>query len=54
MRENFTVQMWDLDGFNAVRGQPVKQACDRTWRGLDRDEWVRYISDLPYRNTCPN
>jgi hypothetical protein len=30
-----------------------RDACARTWRNLNRDEWTRYIPELPYRNTCP-
>lgn len=31
----------------------VEDACARVERNLSRDEWSRYVGDLPYRETCP-
>ncbi len=48
-----TVIRWDLTGLNNLRDHATEQACSRTGRGLDRDEWARYIPGLTYQNTCP-
>jgi WD40 repeat protein len=47
-----TVQ-WDLTALNELRAHTVHHACTITTRGLDRDEWSRYISGVAYRDTCP-
>jgi len=46
--------LWDLVELIAARDHPVERACSLTGRGLDRDEWSRYISGRPYMDTCPN
>ena len=48
-----TVVLWDLSGLNHLRDHAVERACSITGRGLDRDEWIRYVSGLPYQETCP-
>jgi WD40 repeat protein len=48
-----TIILWDLTGLNDLRDHAIKRACSLTGRGLDRDEWIRYIPELPYQNTCP-
>jgi WD40 repeat protein len=47
-----TVILWDLTELNDLRAHAAQRACDLTDRGLNRDEWHRYISGLPYRDTC--
>ncbi|GIM93712.1 nSTAND1 domain-containing NTPase [Paractinoplanes toevensis] len=46
------VRQWDLGELNALRADPRRIACRITGRGLDRQEWNRYIDGLPYRQTC--
>ncbi|HEU0088610.1 MAG TPA: TIR domain-containing protein [Pseudonocardiaceae bacterium] len=48
-----TAVLWDLTGLNQVRDHAVERACSIIRGGLNRDEWVRYIPDLPYQDTCP-
>ena len=48
-----TVILWDLSGLNDLRGHAVERACSITGRGLDRNEWARYVSGLVYQDTCP-
>lgn len=47
-----TVILWELTELNRVRGHAMQGACAITGRGLDRDEWDRYIPGLPYQDTC--
>lgn len=47
-----TVLLWDLTSLNDVRDHATERACSITGRGLDRDEWARYIPGLPYQDTC--
>jgi hypothetical protein len=44
--------LWDLAKLNDLRTHAAQRACDLTNRGLNREEWSRYISGLPYRDTC--
>jgi WD40 repeat protein len=46
------VALWDLSGINDLLANAVKRACSITGQGLDRTEWTRYISGLPYEQTC--
>ncbi|MGH3885420.1 MAG: WD40 repeat domain-containing protein [Pseudonocardiaceae bacterium] len=48
-----TVILWDLTGLNNLRDHAVERACVITRAGLDPDQWSRYISALPYQDTCP-
>jgi WD40 repeat protein len=50
---NQTVQLWDLTELNNLRRHATERACSLTGRGLDPDEWARYVSGLPYQATCP-
>jgi WD40 repeat protein len=47
-----SIQVWDLTNVNQLRDRPVERACAITG-GFDRDEWARYVGDLPYEQTCP-
>ncbi|MGH3899722.1 MAG: toll/interleukin-1 receptor domain-containing protein [Pseudonocardiaceae bacterium] len=46
--------LWDLSGLADLREHATQRACARTGRGLDRDEWTRYITGLAYEDTCAN
>jgi WD40 repeat protein len=47
------VILWDLTGLNQLRSNAVAFACSIVGRGMDRAEWARYVSELPYQDTCP-
>jgi WD40 repeat protein len=44
-----TVRLWDVD-----LQSWLKRACDIANRNLTREEWRKYMGDLPYRKTCPD
>jgi WD40 repeat protein len=48
-----TIILWDITGLNYLRDHAPDYACSLTRRGLNRDEWARYIPGLAYQNTCP-
>ncbi|WP_410671446.1 TIR domain-containing protein [Amycolatopsis sp. cmx-4-68] len=47
------VVVWDLGSIADLREHAVDYACRRAGRGLDRDEWTRYLPGLSYEDTCP-
>jgi WD40 repeat protein len=47
------VLVWDLFELNDFRNRPLQHACTLAGRGLNRNEWARYVAGLPYQNTCP-
>jgi WD40 repeat protein len=47
------VILHDITKLNDLRDHAVDRACQRTGRGLNRDEWAHYISGVPYEQTCP-
>jgi WD40 repeat protein len=47
-----TVILWDLTGLNDLLDHAVERACSFTGRGLDHEEWARFIPGLPYLDTC--
>ena len=47
------VVLWDLATLNHLRSHPLQHACTLAGRGLNRNEWARYVPGLPYQNTCP-
>jgi hypothetical protein len=49
-----TVILWDLTELDDLRRRAVQRACSLTGRGLNADEWARYVPGLPYQNTCPS
>ncbi len=49
-----TVRLWDLTSLNDLFDHADEHACSITHGGLTPDEWTRYISGLPYQNTCPS
>jgi WD40 repeat protein len=48
------VVLWDLSVLDTLRRNAAERACSLTGRGLDRDEWARYVPGLPYEPTCPS
>jgi WD40 repeat protein len=51
--EDGSAVLWTLTGLYALRDTAVDRACSLAGGDLDRDEWSRYVSDLPYQPTCP-
>jgi WD40 repeat protein len=49
--EDHKVVLWDLAQLDALRDAAVGLACSITG-GLDRGDWSRYVSELPYERTC--
>jgi hypothetical protein len=47
-----TAVIWNLAELLALRTRPVGRACEITAKGLSPEEWARYVSDLPYRDSC--
>ncbi len=47
------VALVDLGGLRELRSHARERACERVGSGLSRDEWHRYLPDLPYARTCP-
>ncbi len=50
---DMTVALWDLNDLYNLRAHVMEHACSIAGRGLNRDEWNRYIPGLPYQETCP-
>jgi hypothetical protein len=44
--------MWDYSALKNVRDHSDRYACAIAGRGLNADEWARYIPELTYRRTC--
>ncbi|MET3425148.1 WD40 repeat protein [Actinoplanes tereljensis] len=47
-----SVTLWSYSQLNSLRNDPAKYACAITGRGLDAEEWARFIPELKYRRTC--
>jgi WD40 repeat protein len=47
-----TAVPWNLTELYALRDGAVDRACSLAGGGLDREEWSRYVSGLPYEATC--
>ena len=46
--QDFTVRIWPvLDAW-------ADALCSKLPRNMSRDEWRRWVGDLPYRRQCPN
>jgi WD40 repeat protein len=50
--EQESVTLWSLSELIELRAHAAQRACELTDRGLNPDEWRRYISGLAYRDTC--
>jgi len=48
-----TVILWDVTQLNHLRSHTIKRACAISGGGLDYSEWIRFMSGLPYQDTCP-
>jgi hypothetical protein len=46
-----TAGVWDLADLNDLRRHATERACAVNG-GLTRDEWARYVTDVPYERTC--
>ncbi|GAA3344950.1 hypothetical protein GCM10020358_50180 [Amorphoplanes nipponensis] len=47
-----TVTLWDTTVPEELSADPVRHACAVSGRGLNAEEWSRYVPELPYRSTC--
>jgi WD40 repeat protein len=48
-----TMILWSLISLKNLRDHAMERACSIVGNGLSRDDWARYIPELPYQNTCP-
>ncbi|MEU8238542.1 TIR domain-containing protein [Actinoplanes missouriensis] len=46
------VTLWDVTVPRTLAADPARSACALSGRGLNADEWARYVPELPYRATC--
>jgi WD40 repeat protein len=49
---NQTLSLWDITVPEDLAADPVRYACAAGGRGLNAEEWARYIPELDYRATC--
>ncbi|MET0417938.1 MAG: TIR domain-containing protein [Actinoplanes sp.] len=47
-----SVSLWDYSVPEGLGKDPDGQACAITGRGLNAEEWARYIPELPHQPTC--
>jgi WD40 repeat protein len=47
------VVLWDLTELQDLRDHAIARACTITKSGLDRDDWARFVTGLPFQSTCP-
>ena len=45
--------LWSLAEIQTLREDPVANACRIADRGLNEEEWQRFVPELPYTETCP-
>jgi WD40 repeat protein len=50
--EDNTVILWDIGIIGELRKLTHDAACQRVGTGLTEDEWDRYVSGIPYKQTC--
>jgi WD40 repeat protein len=43
---------FDLHELDELRANPARHICTVVGRGLDEDEWSRYIPEFPYQPSC--
>jgi WD40 repeat protein len=46
------IMLWDPKVPKDLAADPIRNACTVSGRGLNADEWSRYIPELPHRATC--
>ncbi|MEU8235557.1 TIR domain-containing protein [Actinoplanes sp. NPDC048967] len=46
------VTLWDTTVPKDLAADPARQACAISGRGLNAEEWARYIPELPFESTC--
>jgi WD40 repeat protein len=46
------ITFWDVTIPRELAADPIRNACTVSGRGLNADEWARYIPELPHRATC--
>jgi WD40 repeat protein len=49
-----SVSLWSYGKLNTIRTDPAKQACAIVGRGLNAEEWARYVPEFKYQRSCPN
>jgi WD40 repeat protein len=49
---NENVSLWDTTVPRDLAADPIRYACAVSGRGLNADEWSRYIPELPHQPTC--
>ncbi|MCY1143577.1 TIR domain-containing protein [Actinoplanes sp. Pm04-4] len=47
------VYIWDLTELRTLLSDPLASACGLVGTGWTRQEWNRYVSGVPFRDTCP-
>ncbi|MEU4242447.1 TIR domain-containing protein [Actinoplanes sp. NPDC026619] len=46
--------LWSYGKLMSLHADPAKYACGVAGRGLNAEEWARFIPEIKYRNTCAN
>ncbi|MFE7110817.1 caspase family protein [Streptomyces sp. NPDC057575] len=49
-----SVRLWDLGDVPAIAADTLGMACRIADNGLTPFEWRMYVSDVPFRQSCPN
>ncbi len=52
-----TARVWEASAGHPLPDDPeelISEACSRIERNFTEAEWQHYLSDEPYRPTCPN
>ncbi|GIF04988.1 TIR domain-containing protein [Actinoplanes siamensis] len=50
--ESRNITVWDTTVRPELAADPARQACAIAGRGLDADEWDRYVPELPHQSIC--
>jgi WD40 repeat protein len=48
----FSARIWDLSDIVYLHRHPLPDACGIVGRPVSREEWSRFVPDLPYEPTC--
>ncbi|MBL7488138.1 hypothetical protein I6A60_34100 [Frankia sp. AgB1.9] len=46
------IHLWDVRQLQQVRADLIRTACARAGHGLSRQDWLRYLPDIPYQDPC--